>query len=61
MLSSEMKGGDFMAKTNANISIDSDTIVRVEAWAKSDNRSSLSNAIETLLIRMLDIIDKETK
>lgn len=50
-----------MAKTNVNISLDPDVVARAEAWGKSDNRNSLSNAIETLLIRVLDQIDKEGK
>lgn len=50
-----------MAKQNVNISIDTETIARIEAWSKLDNRGSFSNAIETLAIKMLDIIGKEGK
>lgn len=47
-----------MAKTQTNLSLDSDVVARVEAWAKIDNRN-LSNAVETLLIRALDLLEKE--
>lgn len=47
-----------MPKMQTNLSLDENLLARVEIWAKADNRN-LSNAVETLLIRVLDQIDKE--